>query len=250
LEVYLGGIVNPSNPTTAASLKCIGEENSDYNQDNEGVWNDGPVQIADSAWWASRVSAGTDSRHVMMVWEDDDTSCAIQAGLDWWVYAYDLEGIAYTVWTGTGWMEALFQSVLGWLSQPPGSGDDFVGWAVPDAWTDWGYTLLDENANPQGKLHIWPEPDVPPPGPLEISIAGPTEVQPSESCGWTAAVTGAGTPYTYAWSGVLSGSNSTVVGTVSAPGGYLYLSMTSDDGQHANTSLIITVDEEADECVF
>lgn len=75
---------------------------------------------------------------------------------------------------------------------------------------------------------------------LAASIFGPSEVAPDQSCTWYATVGGGVSPYTYRWSGVLSGTASEVSGSVSSSG-WLYLDVTSADGQQASDEMFITV---------
>lgn len=83
--------------------------------------------------------------------------------------------------------------------------------------------------------------------PPVASIDGPSEVPPSVSCEWYAHVSGGAAPFTYSWSGVLSGSGSSVSGSLSSSG-TLYLSVTDANMLTSNTSLWIAVDEWA-ECL-
>ena len=87
----------------------------------------------------------------------------------------------------------------------------------------------------------------PPPDPLSAWINGPDEVPETESCTWQADVTGGVTPYSYQWSGVLSGSGSSITGIVGGSG-YLILMVTGDESDQASDSLFIYVDEELEEC--
>lgn len=87
----------------------------------------------------------------------------------------------------------------------------------------------------------------PPPPPLSVFISGPDEVPPDEYCTWQASVTGGTAPYSYSWSGALSGSGSSVSGSISQSS-WLYLTVT-DAGQNQDSNQIfITVDEELEEC--
>jgi hypothetical protein len=54
-----------------------------------------------------------------------------------------------------------------------------------------------------------------PPG---VTIGGPSIVHPDWSCYWTSSVSPGVSPYSYTWSGVLSGTGSSVWGTVSSSG--------------------------------
>lgn len=86
-----------------------------------------------------------------------------------------------------------------------------------------------------------------PPPPLSVFIAGPDEVPPDDYCTWQAIVTGGTAPYSYSWSGALSGSGGFVSGSI-GQSSWLYLTVT-DAGQNQDSNQIfITVDEELDEC--
>lgn len=85
------------------------------------------------------------------------------------------------------------------------------------------------------------------PGLLTASISGPSSVKPGAFCTWFAIVGGGRTPYTYQWSGKLSGSGSQVSGSLSSSG-TLYLDVTSGDGQSAGDQLWITVSSTGDPC--
>lgn len=84
--------------------------------------------------------------------------------------------------------------------------------------------------------------------PLSVNIGGPTEVRDDQSCAWNSAVFGGRPPYTYDWSGVLSGSNPGIFGTVTSSGS-LRLEIESDDGQDADDSISISVSPSAPPCV-
>lgn len=56
-------------------------------------------------------------------------------------------------------------------------------------------------------------------------------------------------PYGYQWSGVLTGNDSLVSGALDASG-WLYLDVTSDDGQNASDELFITVSDSAPPCTL
>lgn len=83
--------------------------------------------------------------------------------------------------------------------------------------------------------------------PLSASINGPSEVLPMQFCSWQASVSGGLPPYTYSWSGVLSGSGSSVMGLVSESG-WLNLTVTDAANSQFNTAKFITVDFQAPEC--
>ncbi len=80
--------------------------------------------------------------------------------------------------------------------------------------------------------------------PVSATIDGPSTVSPMSSCLWDAAPTGGIPPYTnYSWSGVLSGSSSSVSGSVFSSG-WLYLSVKDSNTPQATgyAQKYITVD--------
>ncbi len=89
----------------------------------------------------------------------------------------------------------------------------------------------------------------PPPPPLASSISGPTSVRPGEACAWSAVTSGGLGPYSYQWSGVLSGSASQFLGSV-PQSGWLNLTVTSADQQQASSQVYVSVSGSAPECVF
>jgi hypothetical protein len=54
--------------------------------------------------------------------------------------------------------------------------------------------------------------------PPSVTIDGPSIVHPDWSCYWTASGSSGVPPYSYAWSGVLSGTGGMVMGAVSSSG--------------------------------
>jgi subtilisin family serine protease len=83
-----------------------------------------------------------------------------------------------------------------------------------------------------------------PPPPLNVWIDGPSVVSPMASCTWYAAPSGGTPPYhSYQWSGVLSGTSSSVTGSVFSSD-WLYLSVkdSSSPQQTAYAQKYITVD--------
>lgn len=87
----------------------------------------------------------------------------------------------------------------------------------------------------------------PPVLPLTVDIVGPTQVRAWEFCTWQAVASGGAGGYTYQWSGVLSGTGSSVSGNVSSSG-TLAVVVTSG-GDQTNDSQWITVSSSAPECV-
>lgn len=87
--------------------------------------------------------------------------------------------------------------------------------------------------------------------PLQGGITGPPEVPPETECTWSASnVSGGVWPYTYQWSGALSGTGMNVTGTIQAPGEWLYLTVTDDASNQVSDQLFISVDEQVTECRY
>lgn len=84
--------------------------------------------------------------------------------------------------------------------------------------------------------------------PLTATIGGPNEVPEDEYCTWQGFGNGGTPPYSYSWSGVLSGSGMNKSGTVNSSG-WLYLTVTDAAAATANTQLYVTVDENAGACL-
>lgn len=83
--------------------------------------------------------------------------------------------------------------------------------------------------------------DVSPPPP-SVYVAGDASVSPSESCSWQAIASGGTPPYSYSWWGALSGSSSSVSGTISQSS-YLYVQVTDANSQTDTNQIFIDVDE-------
>jgi subtilisin family serine protease len=77
----------------------------------------------------------------------------------------------------------------------------------------------------------------PPPPPLQTAIIGTGNLPPNQVCTWYADTEGGVPPYTYEWSGVLSGTSQEISG--SNVQGYLYLTVGSSDGQTAQGIMYI-----------
>lgn len=88
-----------------------------------------------------------------------------------------------------------------------------------------------------------------PPAELTVSIDGPDEVPPDESCIWQAFASGGNSPYSYEWSGGLTGSGSSVSGIINQDT-YLQVTVTDDDDREAGDAVNIVVDEQLEECFF
>jgi hypothetical protein len=72
------------------------------------------------------------------------------------------------------------------------------------------------------------------------SISGPGSVNYQWNRTWSVTPYGATPPYTYQWSGKLSGTNSFVSGNIETSG-YLYVDIWDATGQYVRKSLYITV---------
>lgn len=73
-------------------------------------------------------------------------------------------------------------------------------------------------------------------------ILGPDEVNDSEECAWVATTSGGTPPYSYAWTGIITGSTSIVTEALGmGEGGWLYLTVTDDNEWESYTSLKVTV---------
>jgi hypothetical protein len=77
--------------------------------------------------------------------------------------------------------------------------------------------------------------------PLQVWIDGPYAVRPSDLCTWNAGVQGGEAPFSYQWSGVLSGTSESVFGHVWSSG-YLDLHVTSADTQTADYEMYVNSD--------
>jgi len=87
--------------------------------------------------------------------------------------------------------------------------------------------------------------------PLTGSINGPLEAPPEEACEWSASnVSGGAWPYSYQWSGALTGTGMNVTGTIQAPGEWLYLTVTDALSNQLNDQIFIPVEEEMEGCEY
>ena len=86
-----------------------------------------------------------------------------------------------------------------------------------------------------------------PPPPLSATISGPTIVEPGETETWWGSASGGTSPYSYEWSGVLSGTGSSITGEVWSTGSSLELTLTDADGNETWTNIIICVLEDGDD---
>ncbi|MDZ7778673.1 MAG: hypothetical protein U5R14_01900 [Gemmatimonadota bacterium] len=83
-----------------------------------------------------------------------------------------------------------------------------------------------------------------------VYIAGPYTVQAYSNCTWQVFHSGGVGPFSYSWSGVLSGSTSLpyISGSIGSSG-YLNVTVTDSNNQQDSDSFYITVDAQADPCV-
>jgi hypothetical protein len=125
----------------------------------------------------------------------------------------------------------------------PSSGEVRFNAYKPDHGTYNGYAYLDFTFGTRS-----PFCGTPPPAVLSASVSGPTTVQSGASCTWNANVSGGETPYTYSWSGKVSGSSSQVTGSLTSSG-WIYLDVDSDDGQDDGGELYVTVSPSGDDCI-
>jgi hypothetical protein len=106
------------------------------------------------------------------------------------------------------------------------------GTPTPDPWCDFNVTYTDTTVNLYHNVYV--------PPPLDASILGPSQVQAGQYCTWWASVSGGQSPYSYQWSGKLSGTGSQVSGRLYSSG-WLDLTVT-DAAQHTDhASLYVTV---------
>lgn len=78
------------------------------------------------------------------------------------------------------------------------------------------------------------------PAALTATIFGPSSLNQNYSAEWQARVVGGRSPYSYQWSGILSGNTEAVAGSPQSSG-LLYLDVWSNDGQHVRTSLYVSI---------
>jgi len=157
-------------------------------------------------------------------------------------------------WTTGGAVEVRGGGGLGLTqcNQFPDTGVFYAGISLYDAnWTRltpaWD-TVVQPNVSPScgfdvattsTTVNVTYNPPPPPPS-LSASISGPSQVRQNCEYTWSASVSGGQSPYSYQWSGELSGTGPSVTGALSTSG-TLYLDVSSADGQHASNSLYITM---------
>ncbi len=85
--------------------------------------------------------------------------------------------------------------------------------------------------------------------PLDVRISGPAQVQPGQYCTWNAVVTGGVSPYSYQWSGLVSGSGPSVSATLWTSG-QIRVDVTDTEDQQTNDVISVTVTWNAPDCLF
>ena len=154
-------------------------------------------------------------------------------------------------WSTGGAMEV---NVLNSCAQYPANGVSYSGIALADqsgsvspAWMH----VVQSNPSPDCAFNVSSTPTTVSVyvsnQPLSVSIDGPSSVRPGDACTWTALVQHGRTPYTYSWSGILSGSDYFIVGAP-ASSGDLNIHVSSPDGQGADATLSVTVTPSAPAC--
>ncbi len=166
------------------------------------------------------------------------------------VYTLPSENQDY-YWAGGGVVEV--HGGLTTCNQYPTNGVFYTGISLTDRygstspnWIDHVTSNLDpfcdfDVSHTVTTVNVYHNPYVPPPPPpLSVSILGPSQVRAGQYCTWFADVTGGQSPYSYQWSGVLSGTGSQVTGAV-YNSGWLDLVVTDAASQTDHASLYITV---------
>lgn len=88
---------------------------------------------------------------------------------------------------------------------------------------------------------------LPPPLPT-ANISGPNEVKPESLCQWDGSASGGTPPYSYSWSGILSGSGSSILGSPSSSG-VLKLKVTDAASQQDTHNRYVEVTSSAPGCI-
>lgn len=86
------------------------------------------------------------------------------------------------------------------------------------------------------------------PPPPTANITGPNEVLPESLCQWDGSASGGTPPYSYSWSGILSGSGSSILGSPSSSG-VLKLTVTDAASQQDTHNRYVEVTSSAPGCV-
>ena len=96
-----------------------------------------------------------------------------------------------------------------------------------------------------GPLQIFNEPL------QSVQITGPLEAPVGEACTWYGTnVTGGVWPFSYQWSGAMSGGGTSVTGEIQEPGEWLYLTVTDGLNNQVSTQMYIPTDEWAFGCMY
>lgn len=82
---------------------------------------------------------------------------------------------------------------------------------------------------------------------LDINISGPSSVYPGANCTWSVIRTGGDYPFTYQWSGILSGSLSQVSGAISSSG-WLHVTVMDDAMSAVQDSMFVSRTSYNPEC--
>lgn len=86
------------------------------------------------------------------------------------------------------------------------------------------------------------------PPPPTANISGPHEMTPGSLCQWNGSASGGTPPYSYSWSGILSGSGSSIMGSPSRSG-VLKLRVTDAASQQDTHNRYVEVTSSAPDCV-
>jgi hypothetical protein len=77
------------------------------------------------------------------------------------------------------------------------------------------------------------------PGPPQVTVNGPSELPPGLYCTWNAVVSAGIAPFTFQWSGILSGSTGAYQGGAPQTSGWLKVSVTDWDSRQAVDSMYV-----------
>lgn len=114
--------------------------------------------------------------------------------------------------------------------------DNEFGLAVFSHMDQW----MDEISQDYGGSFCVTNACMPPLPPMVVTITGPSQVESNWYCEWSASTSGGTPPYSYVWSGVLSGTGSTVFGNVSSSG-QLWVTVTDSESEQIPGGKYITV---------
>jgi hypothetical protein len=139
----------------------------------------------------------------------------------WYSFGSDMTDVT---WTPHNWPQSPYGRLLG----------------DPNSEIAMRFPFLPQLAEPTiyNPYRVVPPP--PPPSPLSVSLMGPAGVTSGVSSTWQAAASGGSPPYTYQWSGALSGNEEFVSGALYYDD-ILYLDVWDSLGAHVAVSVAITV---------